>query len=170
MRRQGGMVLLVSLVLMLLLALLGISALHGATLQARMASNLGAALQAFEAAEATLREGEARALAGHAPPLPCTYCLPPPEAARVRAAGIHMGGGASSGLAWQAYARGFFLIQPLGDSTRAAQLPDGLPVRLFRITAVAWQQQARVVLESVHAQPLTPGELVPRRIGWRQLY
>ncbi|MBV6289956.1 pilus assembly PilX family protein [Pseudomonas aegrilactucae] len=169
MKTQGGMVLLVSLVLMLLLALLGMSALHGATLQARMTGNLEAALQAFESAEATLRAGEARVLAGHAPPLPCVYCLPPPEAAQVRAGGVHAGGGASSGLAWQVYERGFYLIQPLGESNRAAHMPDGLPVRLYRITAVGRQRQARVVLESVHAQPLAPGEQAARRILWRQI-
>lgn len=169
MRRQAGMALLVSLVLMLLLALLGMSALHGATLQARMAGNLGVALQAFEAAEATLREGEAHVLGGPAPPLPCGYCLPPPEAARVSAAGVHAGQGASSGLAWQAHGGGFYLIQRLGDSTRAAGVPDGLPVRLYRITAVGTQRQARVVLESVHAQALAPAELSARRIMWRQI-
>lgn len=169
MRAQGGMVLLVSLVMMLLLALLAMSALQGATLQARMAGNLGAALQAFESAEATLREGEAQVLAGHVPSLPCTYCLPPPEAARVRTAGVHADAAASSGLVWQAYARGLYLIQPLGESSRATGLPDGLSVQLFRITAVGWRQQARVVLESVHAQPLAPGKQAPRRIAWRQI-
>lgn len=169
MRRQRGMALLISLVLMAVLGWLGLVALHAATLQTRMAGNQGVALQAFEAAEATLREGEAHLLAGHGPALPCTYCLPPPEAAWVRGAGVQAGEGGSSGLAWQAHARGFYLIQLLGDSTHATGMPAGMPVRLFRITAIGRQQQARVVLESVHAQPCAPAAQPPRRIVWRQL-
>ncbi|MCS5515651.1 PilX N-terminal domain-containing pilus assembly protein [Pseudomonas qingdaonensis] len=80
MKLQRGMALLVCLVLMLLCGLLGVSVLHSAALQARMAGNLVMALQAFEAAEATLRLAEARVLAGLEPPGPCVYCLPPPEA------------------------------------------------------------------------------------------
>lgn len=170
MRPQRGMALLVCLVLMLLLGLLGVSVLHSATLQARMSGNLITALQAFEAAEATLREAEARVLAGPQAPVPCAYCLPPPESPRVRAAGVQGGVGESSGLAWQTHGLGFSLVQNLGRSTRAARLPDGLAVQLFRVTAVGRQQQVRVVLESVLALPLAPVAQAPQRIFWRQIY
>src|SRR5690606_6804841 len=85
---------------MLLCGLLGVSVLHSAALQARMAGNLVMALQAFEAAEATLRLAEARVLARLEPPGPCVYCLPPPEAPRVRAAGAKLRAGLAGARAW----------------------------------------------------------------------
>lgn len=170
MKLQRGMALLVCLVLMLLCGLLGVSVLHSAALQARMAGNLVMALQAFEAAEATLRLAEARVLAGLEPPGPCVYCLPPPEAPRVRAAGVQGGAGPSSGLGWQAQGPGFFLVQNLGRSSRPARLPDDLEVQLLRVTAVGRQQQARVVLESVLAQPVVSAEWSAQRILWRQIH
>lgn len=170
MRVQRGFVLVVCLVLMLLMGLLGVSVLHSAALQARMSGNLVMALQAFEAAEATLREAEVRLQAGLQVPVPCGYCLPPPESPRVRAAGVQGEAGASSGLAWQAHGLGFALVQNLGSSTRATRLPDGVAVQLLRVTAVGRQQQARVVLESVLALPLVPATHAPQRIFWRQVY
>lgn len=170
MRAQHGFTLLVCLVLMLLMGLLGVSVLHSAALQARMSGNLVMALQAFEAAEATLRVAEARVQAGLQLPLPCAYCLPPPESPGVRAAGVQGAAGASSGLGWQAHGLGFALVQNLGSGTRAVRFPDGLAVQLFRVTAVGRQQQARVVLESVLALPLGPAIHAPQRIFWRQVY
>lgn len=60
-RKQGGAVLVVSLVMLLLLTLLGLSAMRSATLSERMAGNLRDRMHALQAAEAALRAGEGAA-------------------------------------------------------------------------------------------------------------
>lgn len=164
--RQRGLVLLISQVLVLLLGLLGVSVMGSATRQERMAGNLTSTLQGLEQAQQVLRWGEAW-LQGQEWPL-CEVCLPPPEAGRVTAAGVYAG--TSSGLYWQAGAGGFYLVQSLGPSTRAAQMPAGVAVNLYRITAVSRHGAARSVLESVIAQPVGPGPQQWHRILWRQVY
>lgn len=57
-RRQQGVVLIVSLVLLLVLTVLGIAAIQSTSLEERMAGNQRAHQLAFEAAEAALRQGE----------------------------------------------------------------------------------------------------------------
>ncbi|SDQ38053.1 type IV pilus assembly protein PilX [Pseudomonas sp. UC 17F4] len=163
---QRGVVLLVSLVLLGLLALLGVSAMVSATLQRRMAGNLQAALHGLEQAEQALLLGESTVVGV----LPCSYCLPPPEAARVRAPGVYRGEGPTSGLSWQGGASGFHLVQNLGQSTHAAHWPANLSVTLYRITAVSHAWVGRSVLESVYAQAVEEGAQPPRRILWRQLH
>ncbi|PSS56483.1 pilus assembly protein [Pseudomonas sp. BBP2017] len=166
--RQRGLVLLLSLTLMLLLGLLGLSALGSAIQQERMARNLRSTLQAFEQAQQLLQQAELRALEQAGPR--CEFCLPPPEAGLITSGGVYAGAGASSGLVWQAGDGGFYLIQPLGESTQARQMPPGLAVALYRITAVARNGTARSVLESVIAQPVGPASQPWRRILWRQVY
>ena len=56
--RQRGTILLVSLVIMLLLTILGVTALNNVTMEERMAGNLRDGDLAFQAAEAALRAGE----------------------------------------------------------------------------------------------------------------
>jgi type IV pilus assembly protein PilX len=56
--RARGSVLIVSLVILLVLTLLGISGMNSTVLQERMAGNLQEGLSAFQAAEAGLRDGE----------------------------------------------------------------------------------------------------------------
>ncbi|UVM55196.1 pilus assembly protein PilX [Pseudomonas sp. B21-012] len=163
---QRGVILLVSLVLLGMLGVLGVSAMVSATLQERMAGNLQATLQGFEHAEQTLLLGES-SVSGV---LPCSYCLPPPEAARVRAAGVYRGEGPTSGLSWQGGASGFYLVQNLGQSTHAAHWPANLSATLYRITAVSHAGAGRSVLESVYAQAVEEGAQPPRRILWRQLH
>jgi len=58
---QHGIALVTSMVFLLALTLIGISAMQNTTLQERMAGNVVQAQQRFEAAEATLREIEAMA-------------------------------------------------------------------------------------------------------------
>lgn len=70
---------------------------------------------------------------------------------------------------WQQVGTGRYLIQTLGQTDRAAGMPEKLPVTLFRITAVAEERHVRVALESVVAWPLSPDLAHPRRILWRQL-
>jgi type IV pilus assembly protein PilX len=58
-RNQNGAVLITGMVLLVLLTILGLVAMQGATLQERMAGNLEQQDIAFQAAEAALREAEA---------------------------------------------------------------------------------------------------------------
>lgn len=149
MKRQRGVVLLLALVLSLLLGLLTASALRVAVLETRMAGYLHDGLLAFEEAEATLQAGASELDRG--PPGPCTACLPPTRPHDLWGQ-------------WQHTASGYFHIQNLGPSTRAAHMPEGQQVTLFRITAVSRQTQSRQVLEAVYA---VAGD-TPRRITWRQ--
>lgn len=55
---QRGMALLVSLVFLLLLTLIGLSAMQNATLQEKMAGSVSLRNQSFQSAEAALRAGE----------------------------------------------------------------------------------------------------------------
>ncbi|MFK3682222.1 hypothetical protein [Pseudomonas sp. NPDC088890] len=155
MKRQRGMVLLISLVLSLLLGLLAASALSDGLLQTRLASQLLANARALEQAEAALLEGAARLVL--APPPACQPCMPPGDAFDLRG---RQGG-------WQAGNSGFFFLQNLGESSRAAHLPAGLQVTLYRVTAVSQQSNARQVLEAVYAiEAGQPTAL--HRILWRQ--
>ena len=58
-RAQQGMVLVICLIMLLLLTLSGLAAMQGSTLQEKMAGNSRDSEQAFLAAEAALRGGEA---------------------------------------------------------------------------------------------------------------
>ncbi|MEE1867972.1 MULTISPECIES: hypothetical protein [Pseudomonas] len=166
--RQRGLVLLLSLTLMLLLALLGLSAMGSAIQQARMSRNLLSTLQVFEQSHQVLQSGETR-LHTQAWPL-CAFCLPPPEAGNVTSSGVYAGQGESSGLSWQAATGGFYLIQSLGRSTKVRQMPQGLEANLYRVTAVSRLGTVRGVMESVIAQPVGPAPQPGRRIFWRQVY
>ncbi|WP_275097937.1 pilus assembly PilX family protein [Sedimenticola hydrogenitrophicus] len=57
--QQGGAVLLVSLIFLILLTILGVSAMQTTLLQERMAGNMRDLNLAFQASEAALRGGEA---------------------------------------------------------------------------------------------------------------
>jgi type IV pilus assembly protein PilX len=58
-RGQGGAVLIVSLIFLLLMTLVGVASMQGTTLQERMAGNMRDRDLALQAAEAALRAGEA---------------------------------------------------------------------------------------------------------------
>lgn len=155
MKHQRGMVLLTALILSLLLGLLAAAALREAVLQTRMAGLLLASSQALEQAEAVLLEGAARLAV--APPNECQPCSPPADSHDVNAAGGD----------WQGAGQGWFNLQNLGQSDRAAHLPVGTQATLYRVTAVSQQTRARHVLEAVYAQPVDPSQ-APQRILWRQ--
>ncbi|MCK0506287.1 pilus assembly PilX family protein [Aromatoleum anaerobium] len=71
--RQRGVVLVISLIMLLLLTMLGVSGMRGTTLEERMAGNMRDQNLAFQAAEAALRAGEA-AMARYAErPTPAGY-------------------------------------------------------------------------------------------------
>ncbi|HEK1692533.1 hypothetical protein D3C81_924590 [compost metagenome] len=152
MKRQRGMVLLLALVLSLLLGLLAASALRDALVETRMAGYLREGLQAFDQAEATLLVAEAELQ--RAPPGLCQACLPPPRAHDLLGQ-------------WQTSESGYFQLQNLGQTTRAAHRPRDEPVMLYRVTAVSRQLAARQVLEAVYAMPAAQTQ-APQRILWRQ--
>lgn len=56
--KQQGAVLITSLVMLVILTMLGLSAMQDASMEERMAGNMRAQNVAFQAAEAALREGE----------------------------------------------------------------------------------------------------------------
>ena len=65
--KQQGAVLAVSLIMLLVMTLLGISSLQGTTIEEKMAGNLMDRIRSFEAAESALREGEEQLAAATAP-------------------------------------------------------------------------------------------------------
>lgn len=72
--RQQGMVLVVGLVMVLLITIIGMSAIRGSGLQESMAGNMRDRNIAFQAAESALREGEA-VIGPSVPVLPAFSCL-----------------------------------------------------------------------------------------------
>jgi len=58
MPKQSGSVLIISLIIMVVLTILGVSGMKSAVLEEKMAGNLRDSQLAFQAAEATLREAE----------------------------------------------------------------------------------------------------------------
>lgn len=58
MRKQSGSALIISLVILIVMTLIGITAMGGSSMQERMAGNSRDTTLAFQAAEAALRDGE----------------------------------------------------------------------------------------------------------------
>lgn len=148
---QRGVVMLLSLLLSLLLGLLATSALRKAMSEPRQTALVLRNALALEQAEATLLE----ALTGltHAPP-PCQACAPPSRPHALQGS-------------WQRSHSGYFQLQNLGASDRAAYLPEDERVLLIRITAVSLQAQSRHVLEAVYALRADQQQ-APQRVLWRQ--
>ncbi|WP_236236413.1 hypothetical protein [Pseudomonas faucium] len=152
MNGQRGMVLLLALVLSLLLSLLAASALREALVETRVTGAMRDGLLAFEQAEAALLAGEAAFQ--RAPPMLCDGCLPPPRPHELQGP-------------WQSTTNGYYQVQNLGVTDKAAHTPEGEHVTLYRVTAVSRQLPARQVLEAVYAVPAAQAQ-GPRRILWRQ--
>lgn len=149
---QKGMALVVSLIFLLLLTLIGTTSMQNATLQEKMAGSVKLRNASFQLAEAALRSGESVVQGPHFNLAPCRFCLPPPESTRVSAAGVYSGGGQSSGEAWVKAGDGFYVIQNLGLTKHAVNVPLGEDATLYRVTAVGLQGSSRSVLESVYAK------------------
>lgn len=75
-RTQSGSVLIVSLLFLLVLTLIGLSAMQGTSLEEKMAGNTRGGTLAFQAAEAALRDGETWVMAIdlYNPPTPVDTC------------------------------------------------------------------------------------------------
>ena len=167
-RRQGGMVLLIGLVFLLLLSLIGLSSMQGAIAQQKVAGSLWHRNQSFQSAESGLRLGEASVRRAYATLPLCqsiVACAPPAEAFSVMNAGMHP----VSGVAWAALQGGLYGTQFLGPALGLAHLPPQTGAALYRITAVGLSGQSRTVLESLYARVEGEGGSRLRRVAWRQL-
>ena len=167
-RPQGGMVLLIGLVFLLLLSLIGLSSMQGAIAQQKVAGSLWHRNQSFQSAESGLRLGEAvvRRAFATMPLCPSIIaCAPPAEAFSVLSGGLHP----VSGVTWVALKGGLHGAQFLGPALGLAHLPPQTPAALYRITAVGLSGQSRTVLESLYARSEEEGGSRLRRVAWRQL-
>lgn len=158
---QRGMALLVSLIMLLLLTMIGISSMQNATLQEKMSASVQLRNQSFQLAEAVLRVGE-NIVAPKAYTLTkCSNvaaCAPPPDSTSVSAAGT-----GSNGVIWVASGTGFYAIQNIGTTASPVNPPDGCyatsggltsysTVTLYRITAVGLVGGNRSVVESIYGK------------------
>lgn len=163
---QRGMALLVSLIMLLLLTMVGISSMQNATLQEKMSASVQLRNQSFQLAETVLRVGE-NVVA------PKTYtltkcastaaCAPPPDSTTVSAAGT-----GSNGVTWTASTSAagttaLYAIQNIGTTASPVNPPDGCyvtsggltsysTVTLYRITAVGVVGGNRSVVESIYGK------------------
>lgn len=152
---QGGVALFVSLVFLLLLTIVGVSAMKSATLQEKMAGNTRFKTITFQYAEAGLREGEGfiANLNNAAVLSACATCngndcrTPDFENAAAQ------NGNSACGL-WQGSADGnsLFQIQKLGTSSAAINVDPGETVILYRVTSVATVANTTTALESIYAK------------------
>lgn len=164
------MVLLISLVLLLLLTVIGLSAIQSATSQEQLAGSLRHRNQSFQAAESGLRRGESAVQAQGFGLPPCqslVTCAPPNEAYAISRPGVDP----VSAIPWVGMPAGVYGIQNLGLGSGLAHLPPDTPATLYRVTAVGISGQSRSVLESVYARvaPVDDAGERFRRILWRQL-
>lgn len=162
--RQAGMALLISLVFLLMLSLLGLSAMQGALAQQKMAGSLWHRNQSLQSAESGLRLGESRVQRQSTTLVLCrsvVACAPPGEALSGVAGG--------SAVNWVAMKGGLYAVQSLGPGIGLAQLPALTPAAVYRVTAVGLSGQSRTVLESVYARVDGEGGSRFRRVMWRQL-
>lgn len=174
-RHQAGMALLVCLTCLLMLSLLGISALHSAGQQQKIAGSVFFAHQSLQAAETALRRGEAHVQAQWSRLVVCAsaaQCIPPQEARTQDSPGIDP----VSRVMWERTPDGFFGIQSLGEGVMPANLPGITVGHFYRVTGIGLRGLSRTVLESVlvsyqqvGAEAGQPQGLVFRRVMWRQI-
>lgn len=152
---QSGVALFVSLVFLLLLTIVGVSAMKSATLQEKMAGNTRYTTISFQYAEAGLREGESliaasNAAGGLASCAACTgnQCRTP------EFKDVAEGNGNDVCGTWRRSSDGnsFYQIQKLGSSSAAINMDPGESVILYRVTSVATVSDTTTALESIYAQ------------------
>ena len=152
---QKGMVLVVSLIFLLLLTLLGVSAMQNATMQEKMASSVMVRNQSFQFAEAALRLGETAVQQKNLVPAKCNSnatCAPPPESVNYP----NPGSNSASGVTWvRAGESAVYALQNIGTTTTPINRPPtcsaNSTVTLYRVTASAQQGNSITVLESIYA-------------------
>lgn len=158
-RQEKGMALFVSLIFLLLLTVVGVVAMQGASLQEKMAGNTGFKNESFQSAEALLRLGEAYiANENNADALlaSCSVCngngcrVPDWSAAQVNVGGsicgVWLAPAANSGIS------GLYQIQNLGTAINPVGMPSGESATLYRVTAVSKVGASVTALESVYAR------------------
>lgn len=142
---QRGMVLVISLLILLVLTLLGLSAMRGAGLEERMSGNQYDKNYVFEAAEAALREAEAIAAAPLTVPSSCTngICPTPTAGNKDRWNDASFSGWRNASNTNANLVAAQFIIEDMGpqsvDGTCQFQVPiePTCLVPMFRITARA---------------------------------
>ena len=174
-RHQAGMALLASLAFLLMLSLLGISALQSAAQQQKIAGSVLFAHQSLQAAETALRRGESQVQAQWPRLIACAsavQCIPPQEARTQNSPGVDP----VSRVIWERTPDGFFGIQSLGEGLMPANLPGITVGQFYRVTGIGLRGLSRTVLESVlvsyqqiSAEPGQPPRLAFRRVMWRQI-
>ena len=152
---QGGVALFVSLVFLLLLTIIGVSAMKSATLQEKMSGNTRFKTITFQYAEAGLREGEGfiATLNNSGALAACAVCngnacrTPDFDDAAVQ-------NGNTACDIWQAASDGnsLYQIQKLGTSSAAINVDPGESVTLYRVTSVATLGNTTTALESIYAK------------------
>jgi type IV pilus assembly protein PilX len=159
--RQRGMALLISLIMLLLLTMIGISSMQNATLQEKMSTSVQARNQSFQVAEAVLRVGENAVAQKTYSLTKCantTTCAPPPDSKTVTTAGT-----GTNGVLWVASGTGFYGVQNIGTTASPVNPPDGCyatsggltsysTVTLYRITGVGIYGSSVSVVESIYAK------------------
>jgi type IV pilus assembly protein PilX len=147
------MALLVSLIMLLLLTMIGISSMQNATLQEKMSGSVMNRNQSFQVAEASLRVGEnvVSASSYSLPKCATVAACAPPDATQVTVAGTK-----ANGIAWVAAYNGFYAIQNIGSNGAPVNMPSGCSsssaITLYRITGVAQVGSSRSIVESIYAK------------------
>lgn len=172
-RKQKGMALLASLVFLLLLSFIGLSAMGSAGQQEKMAGSVRLANQSLQVAETALRVGESQLEVQWPGFLVCSssvQCAPPREALTRTVAG----GDSQSGVLWVQVTDGLYGIQNLGLSQITE--PKAKPAQVYRVTGIGLRGQSRTVLETIYVRypQASDGAEAPirqhfRRIMWRQI-
>ncbi|MGD8644843.1 MAG: PilX N-terminal domain-containing pilus assembly protein [Chromatiales bacterium] len=138
---QQGSALIISLLFLLLLTVVGVTAIRNSTLEERMAGNMRDLNIAFQAAEAGLRAAEAD-LSGALPTFTTTgtdgyYIAPDPDATPLwEASGTNWKGSGLSNFS-QSYAAPDYIIEELDPVTQPSLQfgSAGTTIQLYRITA-----------------------------------
>lgn len=165
--RQRGVVLAVSLIMLLVITLLGVTAMQSTLLQERMAGNVREVNLAFQAAEAALRDGEKVLAALTVRPTTCSTApcsssvwardvlLVEPAAQTAAwwtANGQEYGADASQEITEGVAADPYFVIEELDFIPDSLRLGHGVPVgrHYYRTAAhgVSASETSRSVVES----------------------
>lgn len=152
---QSGMVLLVCLILLLLLTLIGVSAMRSASFQEKMAGNLGFTNASFQTAEMALREGEDFIVKKELDSSTCGICkdntCQPPAVTFPVTEGVATGTNLC-GVWTKAGDGAYYYIQNLGVSSSAKITGSTVTsVNLFRVTGAGTASASNSVVESIFA-------------------
>ena len=174
-RHQEGMALLACLTFLLMLSVLGVSALQSAGQQQKIAGSVLFGHQSLQAAETALRKGESQVQAQWPRLIACAsavQCIPPQESRTQQSPGLDP----VSRVIWERTPDGLFGIQSLGEGGMPANLPGITVGQFYRVTGIGLRGLSRTVLESVlvsyqqvGAEAGQPQGLVFRRVMWRQI-